>query len=93
MYKRGDVRLVDPPCEDEYEEWEEKGEVYADCEGKGEGHVHSLLDCVLRGGDKDRWFPPCAYLPHACDEWVIGGPEEVKALIEDLSAALVQMGT
>ena len=89
MYKRGDVRLVDPPCEDEYEEWEEDGWVYEDCEGKGEGHVHS----VWNSSESARRFPPCAYLPHKCDEWVIGGPEEVKALIEDLSAALVQMGT
>ena len=28
------------------------------------------------------------YLPHACDEWVIGGPEQIKALIADLQAAL-----
>jgi hypothetical protein len=25
-----------------------------------------------------------AYLPHSCDQWVIGGPEEVKLLISDL---------
>ncbi len=24
------------------------------------------------------------YLPHSCDEWVIGGKEEVLQLIEDL---------
>lgn len=29
-----------------------------------------------------------AYLPHSCSEWVIGGKDEVVALIEDLQAAL-----
>lgn len=32
--------------------------------------------------------PPCAYLPHSCDEWVIGGPEQIKAMIEDLTELL-----
>ncbi len=27
-----------------------------------------------------------AYLPHKCNEWVIGGPEEAQALIDDLQA-------
>ena len=27
---------------------------------------------------------PLAYLPHSCSEWVIGSPQEAKALIEDL---------
>lgn len=29
-----------------------------------------------------------AYLPHSCDQWIIGGPEEVKLLIEDLQEIL-----
>ena len=62
MYKPGDVRLVDPPCEDGYEEWEEEGHRYTDCDGKGEGHVHSLYDFSYLTGKADRWFPPCAYL-------------------------------
>ena len=31
-----------------------------------------------------------AYLHHSCDEWVIGGPDQIKALIEDLTKALAQ---
>lgn len=31
---------------------------------------------------------PLAYLPHSCEQWVIGGPAEVRMLIEDLRAAL-----
>ena len=30
----------------------------------------------------------CAFLPHSCDEWVIGGPNEVKQLIADLQYIL-----
>lgn len=33
-----------------------------------------------------------AYLPHSCDEWVIGGPEQVRAMIADLQEALKVMG-
>jgi len=32
-----------------------------------------------------------AYLPHRCDEWVIGGPDQVKQLILDLQDALRTM--
>lgn len=28
------------------------------------------------------------YLPHSCDEWVIGGPEQIRALMADLATAL-----
>jgi hypothetical protein len=32
-----------------------------------------------------------AWLPHSCDEWVIGGPENIRALIADLKLALKAM--
>ena len=35
---------------------------------------------------------PCVHLPHSCDQWVIGGPEQIRALIADLRAALQAMG-
>ena len=28
------------------------------------------------------------YLPHSCDEWLIGGKEQIKYLIEDLEEIL-----
>lgn len=31
------------------------------------------------------------YLPHSCDEWNIGGKDEVKLLIEDLQELLKEM--
>ncbi len=31
---------------------------------------------------------PVAYLPHSCDEWVIGGREQIEALIADLQKVL-----
>lgn len=36
--------------------------------------------------------PPCVYLPHSCDEWIIGGPEQIKAMIQDLQDALTELG-
>jgi hypothetical protein len=40
------------------------------------------------------WYakPPFARLPHSCDEWMIGGPNEIRALIADLQEALEAMG-
>lgn len=32
-----------------------------------------------------------AYLPHSCDEWVIGGKEEIANLMTDLENILVQI--
>ena len=32
-----------------------------------------------------------ARLPHSCDFWVIGGPDEIRALITDLGTALRAM--
>jgi len=39
-------------------------------------------------------FPyPVVYLEHSCDEWIIGGAEQVQALIDDLTAILAQLKT
>jgi len=46
-----------------------------DCEEK-----HTVRDS--RGDYSD--LTDVVYLPHACDEWVIGGPEQVRKLITDL---------
>jgi len=32
-----------------------------------------------------------AFLPHSCDQWVIGGKEQVRAIIEDLEAAYKEL--
>ena len=32
-----------------------------------------------------------AYLEHRCEEWYIGGPEQIRALIADLQRALETM--
>lgn len=34
---------------------------------------------------------PIAVLPHSCDSWVIGGVEEIDALIEDLASARAEL--
>jgi hypothetical protein len=33
-----------------------------------------------------------AFLPHSCNYWVIGGPQQIRCLIRDLEAALVRLG-
>jgi len=49
-------------------------------------HTHEASD----GRDWDNEPLPLgtAFLPHSCNEWVIGGPKEMKELIADLQAAL-----
>ena len=34
---------------------------------------------------------PCCYLPHSCGKWIIGGPDEVRAMLDDLTAILANM--
>lgn len=50
------------------------------------------LQLRLRRDPPDYWDPeipfPTAFLPHSCDEWIIGGKEEIRCLIADLQAAL-----
>ena len=36
------------------------------------------------GYEKGWWI----YLPHRCDQWLIGGPDQAYALIEDLRVAI-----
>lgn len=39
--------------------------------------------------EKIKALPSVAYLPHSCDQWVIGDVEQVKLLIKDLQDILV----
>ena len=82
-YKAGDLKLTAPTCGhpgcDGYNECWESGDKFwvRDARGKGCGETMSQ-----RTG---------AYLPHSCDEWYIGGADEVRAMISDLSAALIAL--
>jgi hypothetical protein len=81
MYIQGDLYLVTPPCETT----DEDGFCDLDYD---DAHRHVVSD-ARRGGEKRRF--PAAFLPHSCDEWVIGGPDELRALIEDAQAVLARM--
>lgn len=37
--------------------------------------------------------PGTASLPHQCDRWVIGGPDEIRAMIAELQALLMRAQT
>ena len=85
MYQKGDLKLLDPPCDNKYyEEWERDGFSGRSCENYD--HKHSIGD-YREYKQKADCIPPCAYLPHSCDEWVIGGEEQAKNLIIDLCFA------
>jgi hypothetical protein len=82
-YKAGDLRLYTEPCPLETE-----GEFAGEC-ARPDGHECAPLDSR---GEYERKVPVAA-LPHSCDEWVIGGKHEVRAMIEDLKRALASLET
>ena len=48
----------------------------------------------LGDGREAKWAaldPPVAFLPHSCDAWIIGRPDDVRQLIKELEAALELM--
>lgn len=80
MYSKGELIVSLPPCPDMDPE---DGQCEESCM---DGHAHAVIDSC---GDYDKpIFHPVAFLPHSCDKWVIGGPEQVRQLIADLTEAL-----
>ncbi len=81
MYTEGLLKFVDPPCNS----YSEDIDGYADCDDAfTDGHIHQINDSRAN----KFWKAPCVYLPHSCDNWVIGGAEQIKLLIADLQEAL-----
>lgn len=83
MYEKGLIKITTPPCE-EYiaEEWCDDS-LDEDSHGK-----HTISDNRANYPDGLKTEAGIAYLPHSCSEWVIGGPEQIKAMIADLQALL-----
>jgi hypothetical protein len=76
-YQSGDLQLLDPPCS-----MIEEG----DCD---EAHDHYITDTPEN--DLPQIGGVC--LPHSCSKWVIGGPEEIRELVQDLQDALKRLST
>lgn len=83
MYIKGDLKSIEPPCD----KMEKEGACYEYHEDFTP-HVHMLNDS--RHGLN--WKASSVYLPHSCQEWLIGGPDQVRELISDLQEALKGMG-
>lgn len=79
MYQKGDLQATVPSC----------AEMLADPDGEcySDDHAHAIRDA--RGRDDNP--TGTAFLPHSCDSWVIGGPAQIKDLIDDLSVLLDTM--
>lgn len=77
MYKAGDLQIVTLPCADT----DEYGDCFVD------GHIHTGYD----SRPSEECALPWTCLPHSCDEWIIGGPEQIKLLIADLCFVLKRM--
>lgn len=87
-YKKGDLKVTIRGCS------------YSDCDGETEClftqerfWVCDSREPFFRFDDfgKPPYEKQGAYLPHSCDEWFIGGREEVEAMIADLTAALEKL--
>ena len=85
MYERGKLKIVRPFCETADEDGE--CDYYGDDE-----HVHSVYDSAVPDSHpQKKRFSPAVYLPHSCGDWVIGGEDEIRALIQDLNAVLIEV--
>lgn len=82
MYKKEELKITSPPC------YTYKPGEGCDDDWDDEGHTHSVGDSRDSG---DYRIENAAYLPHSCNEWVIGGPMEIRSLIEDLQIALQKL--
>jgi hypothetical protein len=80
---KGLIKVTTPPCEQQIAE-EEIGGCDAQYDDPDEHGIHSIRD--NRSGETLN--AGVAYLPHSCNEWVIGGPDEIRAMIADLQAIL-----
>lgn len=81
MYRHGDLKVILVECP--------RCKAY-ECEE----HFGDGMKCEpdQRGDDGGEQVAPQVSLPHSCEAWVIGGPEQAMALIADLQAALASMG-
>lgn len=83
MYKKGLIDITTPKCAS-YDH------NFGICDNEGEpGHVHYTLDDSR--DDLNNIKPPCVFLPHSCDEWIVGGIKEVENMIEDLVEVLKKL--
>lgn len=85
MYKKGDLVILDPPCEEYIKHGGYPDDLESDCFEHETGHEHTVNDSNMSYSAVEY---PAVYLNHRCDQWVVGGPEQIKELISDLQAAL-----
>lgn len=78
-YRQGDLKMVVPPCPDK----EANGFCFVD-------HLHDLADSREDREDRHKGLGT-VYLPHSCDEWVIGDADKVLELLLDLAEVYCQL--
>jgi len=75
MYEKGDLKQVQEPCAEMVSDgWCDHSECRDIQDSRADGHAD-----VPRG---------TVFLPHSCNEWVIGGRTQIQALIKDLQAII-----
>lgn len=79
MYREGDLRISPFGCV-----LDKDGDCpddYAD-----DTHKHPMDARAPHGNGK---LFGGVFLPHSCNEWIVGGPAEIRALIHDLVRSLI----
>ncbi len=79
MYKTGDLTIISKPCPSYDME-----DGFCSDHDYGE---HTVADSRRR----EIALGPAVYLPHSCDSWVIGGPEQIRTMIDDLQKVLIKL--
>lgn len=79
MYRKGDLKLTLQPCE------------HKTCNDLSCFEDPSGLRKILPDSRQDGAQMVGAFLPHSCQEWVIGGINELDALIDDAQAAILEL--
>lgn len=74
-YKPGQVTIYDPSVCTKKDE-----DGWCECEND----FHTVPSDIRRDYPNQK----AVFLPHSCNEWVIGGKEQIEAMISDLQAAL-----
>ena len=88
MYQKGDLKMLVPLCDEALI----AGKGFSDgCSGGNDAHLHEIHDNRTEHSFSPNHFyfkENIVYLPHSCNEWVIGGAEQIELMITDLQEML-----
>jgi hypothetical protein len=76
MYRKDDLQITTQAQQNDEDGWD------------GAGPINDCRTLKRHGFGSSVAAVGMTYLPHSCEEWVIGGRKEIEMLIADLQKAL-----